>query len=237
MPVPWTVGDHALPDPGLIGDATASSSGEASPAAAINESFFTALGQKLVVKVLILPDYVAPGPRVAETGAMWRELQQVMPQYELSTCQCVGPFVDDFGHAAFFYKSKKYGENQIHLEIQQDLLTSVAAVLRSITTHYPDIAHASPMLLEVGLAARNFKLPELRAIAPAWARVKQIVAIKPRLARKDKIGPMFKDIAPELYDKELVKSASNSEDSRWSHAPLMGVLPRNYLDPSADDLF
>ena len=100
MPVPWTVGDHALPDPGLIRDPTASSSGEAPPAAATNESFITALGQKLVVKVLILPGYVASGTRSAETGAIWRELQQVMPQYELSTCQCVGPFVDDFGHAA-----------------------------------------------------------------------------------------------------------------------------------------
>ncbi len=89
------------------------------------------------------------------------------------------------------------------------------------------------MFLEVGVAA----LLELRASAPAWAQVKQIVAIRPRLARKDKIGPMFKDIAPELFDKELRDSASYSEDSRWSHAPLMGVLPRNYLDPLADDLF
>ena len=109
MPVPWTVGDHALPDPDLIRDPTASSSGEASAAAAIHDSSFTALGQKLVVKVLILPDYVASGTRLAETGAIWRELQQVMPQYALSTCQCVGPFVDDSGHAAFFDKSNKYG--------------------------------------------------------------------------------------------------------------------------------
>ena len=56
------------------------------------------------------------------------------------------------------------------------------------------------------------------------------------MARKDKIGPMFKDIPPELFYKELVKIEANPEDSRWSHAPLMGVLPRNYLDPSADDL-
>ena len=48
---------------------------------------------------------------------------------------------------------------------------------------------------------------------------------------------MFKDIAPELFDKELRDIAPHSEDNRWSHAPLMGVLPRNYLDPSADDLF
>ena len=48
---------------------------------------------------------------------------------------------------------------------------------------------------------------------------------------------MFKDIAPELFDKELVKSTSNSDDNKWSPAPLMGVLPRNDLDPSADDLF
>ena len=74
----------------LIRNATASSLDEASPAAAINES---------------------TGPRVAETGAIWRELQQVMLQYELSTCHYVGPFVDEVrcvGHAAIFEKSTKY---------------------------------------------------------------------------------------------------------------------------------
>ena len=76
------------------------------------------------------------------------------------------------------------------------------------------VALSSPMLLEVCLAARNFKLPELRAIAPAWSKVKQIVAVQPRLARKDKIGPMFKLIAPELYDEELKKS-SPSPEGRW----------------------
>ena len=98
------------------------------------------------------------------------------------------------------------------------------------------IALASPLLLEVCLAARNFKLPELRAIAPAWSKVKQIVAIQPRLARKDKIGPMFKLIAPELFDEELQKSPPSPE-GRWGHAPVLGVIPRNYLDTSAEDLF
>ena len=67
----------------------------------------------------------------------------------MSTCHYVGPFVDEVrcvGHAAIFDKSEKYGE-------KQDLLISVAAVLRSITTHYPDIADSSPMFLEMGLAA------------------------------------------------------------------------------------
>ena len=79
-------------------------------------------------------------------------------------------------------------------------------------------------------------MPELREIAPAWSQVKQIVAIQPRLARKDKIGPRFKHIAPELFDEELKKS-SPSPDSRWGHAPVLGVIPRNYLDTSAEDLF
>ena len=39
MPAPWIVGDHALPDPDLFRDPTASSSGEASAAAAIHDSF------------------------------------------------------------------------------------------------------------------------------------------------------------------------------------------------------
>ena len=91
-------------------------------------------------------------------------------------CVCIGPFVGDYGHAAyghaaFLHKSKKYVEKQIILDTKRDLLTSVAAVIRSIATHHPDIvvgsghggavaiALASPLLLEVCLAARNFKTP------------------------------------------------------------------------------
>jgi hypothetical protein len=172
----------------------------------------------------------------------------LMPQHELRTCVCVGPFVDDFGHAAFFDKSKKYVQKQIVLDTKRDLLTSIAAVIRSIAIHKPDIvvgsgqggavaiALASPLLLEVCLAARNFKLPELREIAPAWSKVKQIVAIQPRLARKDPIGPMFKLIAPELFDQEL-QNSSPSPEGRWGHASVLGVIPRNYRDTSAEDLF
>jgi hypothetical protein len=87
--------------------------------------------------------------------------------------------VDDFGHAAFFDQTKKYAQKQIVLDTKRDLLTSIAAVVRSIAIHKPDIvvgsgqggsvaiALSSPLLLEVCLAARNFKLPELREIAPA----------------------------------------------------------------------
>ena len=212
MPVPWTVGDHALPSPveksaiAPAGAALATAAGLAGPASsasAIYDSVFTALGCKHVVKVLFLPDYVATGPRLSEGAAICRG--------ELRMCVGVRPFVEDFGHAAFFDKSKKYVENQIILD-KRDLPTSVAAVLRSIATHQPDvavgsgqggavpIALASPTLLEVCLAARNFQLPE-----------KHIVVIQPQLARKDKIGPMFKLIAPELYDEELKKSSPSPE--------------------------
>ena len=74
---------------------------------------------------------------------------------------CVGPFVDDFGHAAFFDKSKKYVQKQIVLDTKKDLLTSISAVIRGIAMHRPDIvggsgqgeavaiALASPFLLNV----------------------------------------------------------------------------------------
>jgi hypothetical protein len=233
---------------GIASLTVADPSGPASLASAIYDSVFTALNCKNVVKVPLLPDSAATGPRVSEGAAIWRELQMLMPQHELRTCMCVGPFVDDYGHAAFFDKSKKYLQKQITLDTKRDLLTSVAAVLRSIAIHQPDIvvgsgqggavaiALASPLLLEVCLAARNFKLPELRAIAPAWSKVKQIVAIQPRLARKDPIGPMFRLIAPELFDQELQKS-SPSPEGRWGHASVLGVIPRNYRDTSVEDLF
>ena len=64
----------------------------------------------------MLPDYVATGPRLSEGAAIWRELQMLMPQHELRMCMCVGPFVDNYGHAAFFDKSKKYVEKQIILD-------------------------------------------------------------------------------------------------------------------------
>ncbi len=186
---------------------------------------------------MLLPDYVATGPHLSENGAIWRELKMLMPQHELLTCMCVGPFVDEYGHAAFFDKSRKYVQKQVILDVKRDLLTSVAAVLRSLAIHQPDIvvgqgqggavaiALASPLLLEVCLAARNFKIEEFRNIAPAWSKVKQIVAIKPRMARKDPIGPMFRLIAPELFDQELQLSSPGPE-GRWGHAPVLGVIPR-----------
>ncbi len=137
MPVPWTIGDHALPSPvestmtaplsvmsgavaGLARPALSASTtvpagtasltvgdpaGPASLASAIYDSVFMALDCKNVVKVLLLPDYVATGPRLSEGAAIWRELQMLMPQHELRMCVCVGPFVDDYGHAALFDKS------------------------------------------------------------------------------------------------------------------------------------
>ena len=92
MPVPWTVGDHAQPSPeekttvapsGATSSTTVGPSGTTSSASAIFDSVFTALGCKHVVKVLFLPDYVATGTRLSEGGAIWRELQMLMPQHEL----------------------------------------------------------------------------------------------------------------------------------------------------------
>ena len=67
----------------------ASLSGLAPSASAIYDSVFTALDYKNVVKVLLLPDYVATGPRLSEGAAIWRELQMLMPQHELRTCMPV----------------------------------------------------------------------------------------------------------------------------------------------------
>ena len=95
MPVPWTVGDHALPSPvektatapaGPALVTTAGPAGLASPASAIYDSVFTARNCNNVVKVLFLPDYVATGPRLSEGAAIWRELQMLMPQHELRMC-------------------------------------------------------------------------------------------------------------------------------------------------------
>ena len=36
------------------------------------ESIFAVMNQKSIVKVLMLPYYVASGPRLSETGAIWR---------------------------------------------------------------------------------------------------------------------------------------------------------------------
>ena len=47
---------------------------------------------------------------------------------------------------------------------------------------------------------------------------------------------MFKRIAPGLFDGELKKGPPRPE-SRWGHAPVLGVLPRNDLDTSAGGLF
>ncbi len=86
MPIPWSIGGHALPDPEEKPVVTPS--GATLAASPIFGSVFTVLGCKHVVKVLVLPDYVTTGTRLSEGGAIWRELQMLMPQHELHICMC-----------------------------------------------------------------------------------------------------------------------------------------------------
>ncbi len=86
------------------------------------------------------------------------------------------------------------------------------------------------------MAARHIKIEESREIAPAWNKVKQIVAIKPRMWRKDPLGIMFRQIVPELFDRE-VQASSPGPEGRWGHVSVLGVIPRNYPDTSVEGLF
>ena len=153
MPVPWTIGEHALPNPILssIPETTLVNAeretvpqgaapllvpiaavppgiAQVSVSAVYYDSVFADLSYKGTVKVMLLPDYAATGPRLADNGAIWRELQMLMPRYEVHTCMCVGPFTDDYGNAAFFDKTRKHLPKQIMLDVKRDMLTSVVAV-------------------------------------------------------------------------------------------------------------
>ena len=60
--------------------------------------------QKLVV--FYLPDYAPESSRMAKTSALWRELGQMLPEYEIEVAMATGPFPDDYGATSFSRNSR-----------------------------------------------------------------------------------------------------------------------------------
>jgi hypothetical protein len=145
------------------------------------------------VRVLYIADYMPENRRVAESGAAWRTLQQMMPDASVHMALCLGPFEDDMGIAAFFEGVRpRMNPSACAKQLRRDLLTGIATGLRAVELHKPHLilglgqggiialAMSRPLLVETAMWARNVQHEESALMAAAWKTVKGCVAVQPR---------------------------------------------------------
>ena len=172
-PVPWAVGDHALPggreDVAYVG------------------SLHGLVAAKL--KILVAVDYENDAEK-----ALQRVCEEFkMPEWTVTVHPCYGAFEDDDGVWAQFdgATGRLQGDRKVK-RARVDLLTSAAKLARAIADYGPDFVVGFgqggivagilrwPLVLEVVLQARNLQRKEAQEICLAWARVKAIWAVAPR---------------------------------------------------------
>jgi hypothetical protein len=83
------------------------------------------------VRVLYVAGYMSENRRVAESGAAWRTIQQMMPDARVHMALCLGPIGDDLGIAAFCEGTRpRMNLAACSKQFRRDLLTGVATGLR-----------------------------------------------------------------------------------------------------------
>ena len=145
------------------------------------------------VRVLYIADYMSENRRVAESGAAWRTLQQMMPDASVHMALCLGPFEDDMVIAAFFEGTRpRMNPAACAKQLRRDLLTGIATGLRAVELHKPHLilglgqggiialAMSRPLVVETAMWARNVQHEDSTRMAAAWKAVKGCVAVQPR---------------------------------------------------------
>ena len=190
-PVPWAVGDHALPggheDVAYVG------------------SLHGLVAAKL--KILVAVDYEKDAEK-----ALQRVCEEFkMPEWTVTVHPCYGAFEDDDGVWAQFdgATGRLQGDRKVK-RARVDLLTSASKLARAIADYGPDFVVGFgqggivagilrwPLVLEVVLQARNLQRKEAQEICLAWARVKAIWAVAPRWWRTKPEAGLLKAACPEL---------------------------------------
>ena len=178
-PVPWAVGNDAVPEPaGRV------------QAAAVPMCVVAALP----VRVMVVFDYARWKEQDAELTEIRRVFQASLPGVSVAVRGCWGPFEDTDGLASHFDcgAGRLAGTKKIK-RIRVDLLTSCAKVLREASGFRPQFLVGLgqgglvtavlrwPLVVELTLQARNLQRKEARAVGEAWAGIKAIWAVRPRL--------------------------------------------------------
>ena len=195
-PVPWAVGNDAVPEPaGRV------------QAAAVPMCVVAALP----VRVMVVFDYARWKEQDAELTEIRRVFQASLPGVSVAVRGCWGPFEDTDGLASHFDcgAGRLAGTKKIK-RIRVDLLTSCAKVLREASGFRPQFLVGLgqgglvtavlrwPLVVELTLQARNLQRKEARAVGEAWAGIKAIWAVRPRLWRTQQGHLEVAEACPEL---------------------------------------
>ena len=129
------------------------------------------------------------------------------------------PFEDPEGNALHFERQGKQrltGKRLVNAT-RVDLLTSVATLLREIAKHMPNfvvgagqgaivcLAAASPVVVESVLLARNVHITEAHKVASAWAQVKLMFGVNPRIGKSKPGGQLLKEACPEWFTPHVLE--------------------------------
>ena len=179
-PVAWAVGSDAVPD-------TADRAPVAVPVAVATEAF---------VRVMVVFDYLRWSEQDAALVEIQSAFQRSLPGLSVAMRGCWGPFEDSEGLASHFDggANRLAGTKRVK-RLRVDLLTSCAKVLREATGFKPQFLVGLgqgglvaavlrwPLVVELTLQARNLQRKEARATGEAWAGIKAIWVLRPRLWR------------------------------------------------------
>ena len=177
-PVPWAVGSDAVPD-------TADRGPVAVPVAVATE---------VPVRVMVVFDYLRWSEQDAALVEIQSAFQRSLPGLSVAMRGCWGPFDDSEGLASHFDggANRLAGTKRVK-RLRVDLLTSRAKVVREATGFKPQFLVGLgqgglvaavlrwPLVVELTLQARNLQRKEARAAGEAWAGIKAIWAVRPRL--------------------------------------------------------
>ena len=190
----WAVGNDAVPE-------------QAGVPAAVS----IAVAAALPVRVMVVFDYA----RWKDQDAALTEIRDVflkaLPGHPVAMRGCWGPFEDTEGLSSHFdgAAGRLAGVKKIR-RIRVDLLISCAKVLREATGFKPQFmvglrqgglvvaALRWPLVVELTLQARNLQRKEARSAGEAWAGLKAVCSIRPKLWKTQSGHSEIAEACPEL---------------------------------------
>ena len=163
------------------------------------------------MRVMVVFDYLRWSEQDAALVEIQSAFQRSLPGLSVAMRGCWGPFEDSEGLASHFDggANRLAGTKRVK-RLRVDLLTSCAKVLREATGFKPQFLVGLgqgglvaavlrwPLVVELTLQARNLQRKEARAAGEAWAGIKAIWVLRPRLWRTQSGHQEIAESCPEL---------------------------------------
>ena len=170
-----------------------------------------AVATEVPVRVMVVFDYLRWSEQDAALVEIQSAFQRSLPGLSVAMRGCWGPFEDSEGLASHFDggANRLAGTERVK-RLRVDLLTSCAKVLREATGFKPQFLVGLgqgglvaavlrwPLVVELTLQARNLQRKEARAAGEAWAGIKAIWVLRPRLWRTQCGHQEIAESCPEL---------------------------------------